>query len=388
MTVDGVRAVARQEFMQRIRRGRWRWLLAAWFVVLLGVTVLMRQALDDVGEDVVPYRGAVMYGGLMLLVLSLALLVAPALAAQSVNGDRERGVLATLQVTRLSAFEIALGKFVAAWGTTLVFLALTAPLVLWCLNEGGVDGESVLVVTAVMAVLLGTVCAVALALSALLARSTTSSVLSYLAVFALTLGTLIVFGLATAVTQDKITVNSREPVYAPGAFDQPPSPDQPEGPEPVSYQDYTYVESRTRTDRIWWLLAPNPFVVLADAAPYRPRCYFPRADFRSEAEWQREIRNCDDAGMDPLGAIGRGVRDLRKPPSDESYFRSSTDYAPPAEAVTGEVLLIDSGPPSRGAPVWPTGLAINILLGAGSLFLATQRLRTPARALARGQRVA
>jgi ABC-2 type transport system permease protein len=366
MTVDGVRAVARQEFMQRIRKGRWRWLLAAWFVVLLGVTVLIRLALEDVGEEIVPYRGAVMYGGLMLLVLSLALLVVPAVAAQSVNGDRERGVLATLQVTRLSAVEIALGKFAAAWGTTLVFLALTAPLVLWCLGEGGVDGESVLVVTVVMAVLLGTVCAVALALSAVLSRSTTSSVLSYLSVFALTLGTLIVFGLATAVTQEKITRSASEFGGSPGE---------------------TWVERRARTDRVWWLLAPNPFVVLADSAPFRPRCYVPDGFVGFEGQTRQEIiRDCDDSGIDPLGAIGRGVRELRRPPYDDPGFR-----AVPFDAETEERLLAQQRERERerdNRPVWPTGLAMNLLLGAASLFVATTRLRTPARTLARGQRVA
>ena len=53
----------------------------------------------------------------------------PALAAQSVNGDRERGTLATLQVTRLTAGDIAVGKLAAAWGTALVFLAISAPMV-------------------------------------------------------------------------------------------------------------------------------------------------------------------------------------------------------------------------------------------------------------------
>lgn len=381
MTVDGVRAVARQEFTQRIRKGRWRWLLAAWFLVLLGVSVLMRQALDDVGEEITPYRGAVMYGGLMLLVLSLALLVVPALAAQSVNGDRERGVLATLQVTRLSPFEIALGKFVAAWGTTLVFLALTAPLVLWCINEGGVDGESVVVVTLVMAVLLGTVCAVALALSALLSRSTTSSVLSYLSVFALTLGTLIVFGLATAVTQQEIRRTERVPTE----FLEPPSGGE---PTPGGFQDVEYVETITRTDRVWWLLAPNPFVVLADAAPFRPRCFFPAADFPNEFERQQAIRECDDAGMDPLGNIGRGVRELRKPPSESVHAGFAASTVPPGDPGFGTAPVPDLPPPSRGAPVWPTGLAINLLLGVGSLAVATRRLRTPARTLAPGQRVA
>ena len=76
--------------------------------------------------------GAVMFGVVVLVVLALALLVAPALAAQSVNGDRERGTLATLQVTRLRAGEIAVGKLLASWGTALVFLAVTLPLALWC----------------------------------------------------------------------------------------------------------------------------------------------------------------------------------------------------------------------------------------------------------------
>jgi len=47
----------------------------------------------------------------------------------------------------------------------------------------------------VMAVLLGIICAIGLALSALLARSTTSSVLTYVAVFVLVLGTIVLAGM-------------------------------------------------------------------------------------------------------------------------------------------------------------------------------------------------
>jgi ABC-type transport system involved in multi-copper enzyme maturation permease subunit len=375
LTIDGVRSVARQEFTQRIRKGRWRWLLATWFLVLLSVSVLIRMALRSAGAEVAPYRGAVMYGGLMLLVLSLALLVVPALAAQSVNGDRERGVLATLQVTRLSAAEIALGKFAAAWGTTMIFLALTAPLVIWCAFEGGLDPVSVFVVTLVMSILLATVCAVALALSALLARSTTSSVLSYLAVFGLTLGTLIVFGLATAMTQEDITHNERVPVYFDEAHPPPTAPPavEPTGPPtPLRYEQQQYVETRTRSDRVWWLLSPNPFVVLADAAPYRPRCYRPDGWTGYAGPPGTAIPECNDSGIDPLGAIGQGVRDLRRAPT---------------ESTVGEVVLTEPDR-GRGAPVWPTGLAVNLLLGVGALMVATRRLRTPARTLARGQRVA
>ena len=114
-----------------------------------------------------------MFGVVVLVVLALALLVAPALAAQSVNGDRERGTLATLQVTRLRAGEIALGKLLASWGTALVFLAVTLPLALWCYAEGGLSVARVAGVYLVTALLLGVVCAISLGLSALLARGTT-----------------------------------------------------------------------------------------------------------------------------------------------------------------------------------------------------------------------
>ncbi|MBK7622399.1 MAG: hypothetical protein IPJ14_06940 [Kineosporiaceae bacterium] len=37
---------------------------------------------------------------------------------------------------------------------------------------------------------------------------------------------------------------------------------------------------------------------------------------------------------------------------------------------------------------WPYGLAVNLLLGGGFTALAIRRLRTPARALPRGTRIA
>ncbi len=165
MSPAGIRTVVRQVFRLRIRAGRWRWLLGVWFAVLL-FTVLLRLAIGSVDGTLVD-GSVVLYGGLVLFVLGLALLVVPALAAQSVNGDRERGTLATLQVTRLTAGDIALGKFAAAWRSSLVFLALTLPMTVYAMTQGGVTLGRVLATTIVMALLLGSVCAIALALSAL-----------------------------------------------------------------------------------------------------------------------------------------------------------------------------------------------------------------------------
>ncbi|MEX2291396.1 MAG: ABC transporter permease [Mycobacteriales bacterium] len=360
MTGSGIVTVARQEFRLRIRAGRWKWLLTVFFLVLLGFTALLRGALSSVTEQDVPFKGTVVYGGLMLFVLGLALLVVPALAAQSVNGDRERGTLATLQVTLLSAAEITLGKFVAAWGTALVFLALTFPLVGYAMTQNGVPFLRVLVVTLVLALLLGTVCAISLWWSAVLSRTTTSGVLAYLTVFTLTVGTLIVFGLVTAVTAERYTQTYEN--------------DCPPPPPGIPAQDFgcvdgpvTYQTSRARTDRTWWLLAPNPFVVLADAAPQIPDEPIDPRQHRSG------VRASD---LDPLGQIGRQVRQLRRAPSDEPD--SPTPFPSPGSPFE----------PEPSAPVWPTGLVVNVALGVGALALTTRRLRTPTRTLPRGQRVA
>jgi ABC-2 type transport system permease protein len=348
--VSGVLTVARLELKVRVRAGRWRWLLAAWFVILVGFTALLRLAVSH-AHNLQGHVGTVMYGGLQLFLLALALLVMPALTAQSVNGDRERGTLGVLQVTRLSAFDIAGGKLLAAWGTACIFLLASAPLVAWSMVEKGVPAIRVVIVSLVVALLLGVICAISLGLSALLARGTTSSVLSYLSVFALTLGTLIVFGLATvATTQTRVVHFSTGDPSAPAGC-------------------CSSEETVTRTDLTWWILAPNPFVVLADAAPVvveRPpicRSFGTRGSIRTFCTPQPQ------SGVDPLGDISRSVRSLRSPPGLQSNI---AQFQTPG----GENL------------VWPYGLGFDVLLGAFMFGVATRRLRTPRRTLPRGVRLA
>lgn len=340
LTWHGVRTMAEHEFRLRLRAGRWRWLLAAWFVTLLLLTWGLRAALVATGAD---EPGVDMFGGLMLFMLALAMLVVPALTAQSINGDRERGVLATLQTTLLTPAEIAVGKLVAAWLTALVFLAVSLPLVVWCLFEGGVSVGRAMVTLIVMALLLAALAAIAQCLSALLARSTTSAVLSYLVVFTLTIGTLIAFFIATMLTTENETVTERIPVWT----DNQPQFDEETG-RPINvdrWQTAEYEASVQHTERVWWLLAPNPFAVLADSTS-------------GTVEWDRTT------SFDPLQTIREGVRSARDPDSGWS------------------------GVASIEKAVWPYGLAFNLLLGAGALTLTIRRLRTPYARLPRGVRVA
>ncbi len=354
--LSGVSAVAGLEIRRRLRAGRWRLLLVIWFLTLLAVTALVRASVDatDSSTDEPLDPGPAMFGVLLLLVLGLSLLIVPSLTSASINGDRERGVLATLQVTRLSAVEIAFGKFLAAWGSAMVFLALTLPLVAWCMAEGGTPPGRVAVSLLVVALLLGVVAALGLGLSSLLARTTTSAVLSYLTVFALMAGTLLAFGLATAATREKISRTYRVPIYNRQTH------------EIVGYRDRTYTSERVRSDRTWWLLAPNPFVVLTDAAPALPEPEpLPGEDYSPDR-------------IDPLGEISKSVRELRLPPDDQRAGSASYDDGD-SDSTTGH---------GRGPLVWPTGLAFDLALAAVAMAVTVRRLRTPSRRLPRGQRVA
>jgi ABC-type transport system involved in multi-copper enzyme maturation permease subunit len=357
ISLDGVLTVARQEIKLRIRAGRWRWLLGAWFVVLGVVTFGIRTIADKVanvsdftGTPVHRPLGVPMFGGLMLFVLALALLLVPALTGQSVNGDRERGVLATLQVTLLSPLEIALGKLAAAWGVALVFLGLTAPWVGWSYAEGGVSITRVVAVAAVIALLLGVFCATSLGLSSLLARTTTSAVLSYVAVFGAVVGTLIVFGIAVGTTTEHRTTHQQVPT----SYD-----DQGNA---LGYTDETITDDIPRPDRVWWLLAPNPFVVLADAAPVSGRVLT-----GYQLTNHGRVPVYETPSMDVLSSLGNAVREVRKDPV--------------AETLSG-------GATSTGKALWPTGLAVDVVIGGLMVWVTARRLRTPSRRLARGQRVA
>ena len=336
----------------RLRTGRWRWLIGGWVVLLAVFTFLLDLGLDT-GYAYVPddsLRGVPLFGFLMFFILGSMLVISPALTSQAINGDRERGTLATLQVTRLRPAEIAVGKLLAGWGVGLVALALSIPFAGYAMAQGGITIVRMLAVYGVVALLIGVVCAVSQALSALLARSITSALLSYVTAAALAVGTLIAFAIAVPLTEERKYVSD------------------PSGGQYLSY--------RTHEERVWWLLAPNPFVILADAAPRVPPKILRDGD----------VIRIDD--YDPLSQISRQVRRLRVGPEYDYYGYVSM---PCVDVVTtpGTRTVADCAPPPPpDLPVWPYGLAFSALLGVGSIAITTLRLRTPNRRLPKGVRVA
>lgn len=354
-TWHGVRTVAVLELRQRVRSTRWRVALVVWFVLVGAVTALTSGALNTVlgvagsqEEDVM--IGQTMFGIVVFFVLFMGLLVAPTLSATAINGDRAAGTLATLQATLLTAADIAVGKLLAAWSAALAFLAASVPFIVWAVAVGGVGPGTLLGTVALLAAILAVVCAVGLGASALTARPAGSAVLSYLAVAALSVLTLVFFGLSLTLvqTQEDVRVWST----------------------PADWEGYTEAgtaappcvwttEERDilHTERTWWLLAANPFVIVADATP---------------AGTEEEVNG-------PLSAIRWGVRYARHgqaAEADECWTAAvgSTSPVAPVEVST--------------EPVWPWGLGFSCLLGAGSLAFTVHRLRIPQSRLPRGTRVA
>jgi hypothetical protein len=138
----------------------------------------------------------------------------------------------------------------------------------------------------------------------------------------------------------------------------------------------TRTQTTLHTERTWWLLALNPFVVVADAAPSRkPLNYL---------------------GFEPLQAISEGARTARMgmpaesanecwPELQKAELQSGQGQG---KAVLSTEERLQRERLSRVQAVWPYGFVFLGLIGAGSTWVAVRRLRTPIRKLPRGTRIA
>jgi ABC-2 type transport system permease protein len=113
----------------------------------------------------------------------------------------------------------------------------------------------------------------------------------------------------------------------------------------------------------WYVLAPNPFVILADAAPTAPvtrTCYSTGIPSPNSTFCQTTVPSGD-----VLGGIRQGIRRM--------------ESSPPNNPI---------GSQTSGGPVWPYGLGFDLLLGGVLLWAAIRRIETPRRHLPKGVRLA
>ncbi|MGN6445760.1 ABC transporter permease [Amnibacterium sp.] len=350
-SVLAVGTVVDLELRQRVRSTAWYVLLGVAAVLLLTVTLLLLATAGLFGRDGGPQASA----AVIFFVLLLGTLVTPALSGGAINGDRDAGTLATTQVTLVRGWQLVLGKFLAAWTASLAFLVVALPFLLIAAGFGGADPAVLCTALAVTVLELGVIAGIGVGLSALIARPIFSVVTTYLVVAALSIGTLVAFGLGGLAVP--VTVTSTTESYASDAFDA-----NGKLVKPVCDPPTTDTSTVPSYDRLWGLLAANPYVVLADAVPGR----------------------FDTAGqpVDAFAALKVAERGLQIPQPRSTY---SSDCHPSRNTN------VDRDPQTvlaQTVPTWTVGLLIHLVLALLALGGAVRAVRTPARRLARGTRIA
>jgi ABC-type transport system involved in multi-copper enzyme maturation permease subunit len=352
----GLRIVIGLELAQRVRGIAVYVLLGLFTALVAAVTLLLWATSNNTGMDDTG-TGGYLFSTIVYFVLLLGTLLAPALGGAAVNGDREAGTLATTQVTLVSTSQIVIGKFLASWITSLAFLVVSLPFLLFSFTLGELPARTVLVSLLVLVIELAVVSAVGVGLSAVIGRPLFSVATTYLVVAALSIGTLIAFGLGGLAVQmeQRNTYTSVDPTYY----------EDGETGAPECLPPEVYTTQVPRFDLVWGFLAANPYVVLADASG---------GDF-------------DASGypVDLFSAFALGARAAQIPPEAETVYDecaairsgSMDDPSPTPEEIWNSTT-----------PSWFVGLGAHVVLAAGLLVWGIARTRTPARRLPRGQRVA
>ena len=334
--IGGAWLIATIELRQRVRGVAWYVLLGVFMFVILCATALLVLATNALHSG-----GGGVFSTIIFFVLLLATLVSPALSGNAINGERDAGTLATTQVTLVSTAQIVIGKWLAAWITALAFLVGALPFLVFAVALGQVSLGTIAVSTLVLAAELAVIAAFGVGLSGVLSRPLFSIVVTYLVIAALSVGTLITFGLLGAATQSDTTYTYKSQTE-------------------TDCSAINVSHSRVpRFDHYWGILAANPYVILADAAP-------PSFSDRGQPQ-------------DLFTTIAVGVRQVQKAPPLETTY---DDCAPPTHQQTPEEIY------ESAVPSWFVGLTIQLVLAAGALFWAWRCTDTPARRLATGMRVA
>lgn len=354
----GVKAVFGLEMRQRLRARAWYIMLGVWFVVIGLVFLLASVTIAATFGS-----GAILFDLVVGFVLFFGLLVAPGLSANAVNGDRAAGTLAILQITLLTPGQILWGKWLASWVASLAFLLVSTPFIFWALALGGVNPAEALVSLLMLSVELGIVSAIGSGISALANRPLFSIVTTYMVVALLGIGTLITFGLSFSLIEEE----NAKVTYS--YLDYPPNTDYSVALPPSAEMECitrTQIQTVHHTERTAWLLAANPFVIVADSVPYGRGADAGQLPQPVNADVYRQ------PGV--MESISEGVR----------YLQAGPDYDITCEESQG----LGPALPEDRFPIWPLGLVLQSTLAGGLLLLGRRKLATPARRLAQGTRIA
>ena len=243
----------------------------------------------------------------------------------------------------------------------IAFLGVAVPFLIGLTVAGGSHWQALLAHLVILVFTLGAVCAIGLGFSALAARPSASAVLTYLVVAALVVGTPLFMAISSPLAVGNQTLVTYSLDYDKST----------EGTLVCKTDPEVSVEEVTHTDRIWWMLAPNPFIILGDATAHAPR--------RLNGWGHR-------SSYSPLEATGSWTDELRDPKPDRVVSNFCDNWKDSSDAPSSR--RDSRAPVAKHLVFWPVSLVVLMALGAGGVVTASRRLRVPAGRLPRGVRLA
>ena len=361
-TWSGVALVARIEMLRRrpTRKGYIFYGILLGFIALL--SLLATLAARD-GKTSTPLEL------ILVMVLGTGYLIGPSLSATSINGDSTDGVLAPMQMTRLTAGDLAFGKLLATWAVSVIALLSTAPFLWYAAVRSGWTGGELLTVLGVILflVLVGT--ATGLAWSSIAARNAVSVALTHVTSGFLGLGTLIVFAFTSPLVTDDVQVTNRYPDWSQVTEFQQGDPSFDASTLPCTEE--TVTQGWRHSERTAWMLLINPVVVIGESSP-----------IINPETWEQDGR----AQPGFFAFVHSSVSDARIA-SPKPVGQDFCAY-PDGGSATGDTWQAQQTENAiyPGQP-W-LGLGFYALLGIGSMVVTVRRLRVPYKKLGVGTRVA
>ncbi|SEJ10654.1 hypothetical protein [Demequina mangrovi] len=347
---------------------------------------------------------------ILVMVLGTGMLIAPSLSATSINGDSSEGVLAPLQMTRLRAGDLAMGKLLASWCIALVVLLTATPFLVYAFSRSGWHWDELLIVLGGILLVVLTSTAIGLAWSSIAARAVASVSLAHLTTGALLLGTLLVFLFTQPLISETVTSSNRYIDWGLLTDEQAQALDQAYMTgdftaldlESLTCIDNTYEYGIAHTERTAWLLLANPVVMIGEMSPIILPSEENWGDGGTVAEEPVEPAE-DDGRAEPgmFATMHAGVSDARIGPSEAELTGDSYD-----ECADLAVMAAGEDPYAGVDDQWQSdweaerqenaaydrapwiGLGVQAVLLLGSLWIVIARLRVPYKKLRQGTRVA
>ncbi len=206
--LNGISAVGVKELRGRMRGRRAFVILTLYLLLLAGFAwmyelILERQYNTGLGGSAAYASAAIgqeLFGGLIMLVTLLVVLLAPAFTAGAISLEREKQTLDLLVTTPISSLAIVIGKLLSALTYVFVLIAASVPMTAMVFVFGGVAPDDVIrgyVVLVATALGLG---AFGLFCSTLVKRTQAATVITVFGVMAMTLGSVFILAFWTAMS--------------------------------------------------------------------------------------------------------------------------------------------------------------------------------------------